>query len=83
MNTIAISDLRSGLPGLVKEVNQKLKRLVVTVSGKPKAVIISLDELESLEETAEVLSTLGAYQAIKKGAQEAKKGKGIPLAKLG
>ena len=82
MDTIAISDLRANLPNLVSEVGEKLKRLIITVSGKPKAVLLSLDELESLEETAEVLSIPGALEKIKKGAIEAKKGKGILLSEL-
>lgn len=82
MDVIAISDLRANLPSVINEVSQKLKRLIITVSGKPKAVVISLDELESLEETAEILAVPGAYKKIMKGAAEAKKGKGIPLSEL-
>lgn len=82
MDTIAISDLRSNLPSLINEVSEKLKRFIITVSGKPKAVVMSIDELESLEETAEILAIPGAYEKMMKGAAEAKKGKGIPLSKL-
>ena len=66
-NTIAISDLRSNLPGFIKRVSGNLERFIVTVSGKPKAVVISADELESLEETAEILAIPKALQEIKKG----------------
>lgn len=82
MDVIAISDLRANLPSLINEVNEKLKRLIITVSGKPKAVVMSLEELESLEETAEILATPGALDKIKRGTAEAKKGKGILLSKL-
>lgn len=82
MDVVAISDLRANLPGFINEVSGKLKRLIVTVSGKPKAVMISLEELESLEETAEILSVPGAYEKIMKGVAEAKKDKGTPLSKL-
>jgi len=82
MDTIAISELRANLPSLINRVSEKLERFVITVSGKPKAVIISPEELESLEETAEILATPGAYKKIMKGVAEAKKGKGIPLSEL-
>ncbi len=82
MDTIAISNLRANLPNLINRVSEKLERLIITVSGKPKAVVISSEELESLEETAEILSVSGAYDKIKKGTREAKKGKGIPLKKF-
>ncbi|MFC1727766.1 type II toxin-antitoxin system Phd/YefM family antitoxin [Patescibacteria group bacterium] len=82
MTTIAISDFRAMLPKLISEVDSKLKRFVVTVSGKPKAVVMSLDELESLEETAEILSTPGALKAIKQSQKEIKQGKYITLKEL-
>ena len=79
---IAISDFRTNLPRLIDQVSQDLRRLIITVSGKPKAVVINPEELESLEETAEILVVPGAYQKIVKGTAEAKKGKGIPLGKF-
>jgi antitoxin YefM len=83
MNTIAISDFRTKLPTLIDKIGKRLERVIITVSGKPKAVVMSLDELESLEETAEILSFPHAYKKIKQGAQEAEKGKGILLEKRG
>lgn len=82
MNTIAISQFRADLPKLINGVNNYMKRLVITVSGKPKAVVLSLDELESLEETAEVLVIPGAKQSILKGLKQAKKRQGIPFKTL-
>jgi antitoxin YefM len=82
MNIIAISDLRANLPKLINRVSEKLERLIITVSGKPKAVVISSEELESLEETAEILSVSDALEKIKKGTEDAKKGKGTPLRKF-
>ncbi len=75
MDTIAISDFRANLPNLINQVNEGLKRFIVTVSGRPKAVVISIDELESLEETAEILSIPGALESIKKSQEEIHKGK--------
>lgn len=82
MNTVAISDFRSNLPALINHVSNRLERLVITISGKPKAVVISPEELESIEETAEILAIPNAYEKIMKGASEAKKGKGILLSQL-
>jgi len=44
MTTIAISDLRANLPGLVRKVSEGTETSIITVSGKPKAVVLSLDE---------------------------------------
>ena len=77
-----ISDVRANLPDLVNKVSNNLDRVVITVNGQPKAIIVSSEELESLEETAEVLAIPGARKSIKEGLKQAKKGQGIPLAKL-
>jgi len=82
MNTIAISELRTNLPRLIEEVATYAKRFIVSVSGKPKAVILSIDELESLEETAEILAIPGAKKSMKIGLRQAKKRQGARLDKL-
>lgn len=82
MDIIAISDLRSNLPGIINKVSDNLSRVVVTISGKPKVVVLSFEEIESLEETAEILSAPKAYEMIKKGEKQAKVGKGVLLSKI-
>ena len=78
-NLISISDVRANLPDLVNRVNNNLDRIVITVSGKPKAILVSAEELESLEETAEILSIPGALDSIKKGQRQIKKGQFVKL----
>lgn len=55
-NLIAISDARAKLPELVNKVSNNMDRVVITINGKPKAVLVSEEELSSLEETAEIFS---------------------------
>lgn len=81
-NILSISDVRENLPKLVDQVDQKDDRVIITVNGKAKAVILSLEELESIEETAEIMAVSGALKAIKKGEKQIKKGQFIPLSKL-
>ena len=81
-NLISISDARANLPDLVNRVNNNLDRIVITVSGKPKAILVSAEELESLEETAEILAIPGALKSIKKGMEQIKKGQFIELSDL-
>ncbi len=59
-----------------------MERVIITVNGKPKAVVLSPEELESLEETAEILAIPGAKQAIKKGINQIKKGQFVNIDKL-
>ena len=81
-NIVAISDARANLPDLVNKINKGLDRVLITVNGQPKVAVISLEELESLEETAEVLSIPGSKESIAKGLTNIKKKQGTPLSKL-
>jgi antitoxin YefM len=79
---MSISDVRTDLPNLVAKISNSLGRVTITVNGQPKAVLVSAEELESLEETAEVLAIPGAKESMKEGLREAKKGQGIPISTL-
>lgn len=81
-NLVAISDARANLPELVNRVNKNLDRVTITINGKPKAVLVSEEELESLEETAEILAIPGALASIKKGEKQIKEGKFVRLEDL-
>ena len=50
-------------------------RITITVNGKPKAVVLSPEELESLEETAEVLAIPNIKKNLEKSRGQFKKGK--------
>ena len=79
---MSISDVRTDLPNLVAKISSSLSRVTITVNGQPKAVLVSAEELESLEETAEVLAIPGAKRSIKEGLKEAKRGQGIPVSTI-
>ncbi|MDO8498867.1 MAG: type II toxin-antitoxin system Phd/YefM family antitoxin [bacterium] len=81
-NIIPISDVRENLPNLVDKVDKRDDRVIITVNGKPKAIMINLEELEALEETAEILAIPGAKTEVLKGLKQAKKGQGIRLIDL-
>lgn len=81
-NLIAISDARSNLPDLVDRVHKAMDRVIITVNGRPRATLISAEELESLEETAEVLAIPGAKRSISVGMSQAKRGRGVSLTVL-
>lgn len=80
-NTLTLSQMRAKLPTLVGSVADNLERFVITVSGIPKAVLVSSDELASLEETAEIMSTVDR-KALERGIKQAKRKKGVPLSSI-
>lgn|GEM_PF-935708 len=81
-NLISISDARANLPELVTKVEKTMDRVVITVNGQPKATLVSAEELESLEETAEILSIPKAKESILRGLKQAKNNQGKPLSGL-
>lgn len=53
---MALRDVKNRLSEVVEQVAREHDRVVITRHGKPAAVVISTYDLESLEETLEVVS---------------------------
>ena len=53
---ISVADVRRDLSGLIDEVVATHERVVITKHGQPSAVLLSVDDLEAIEETMEILS---------------------------
>ncbi len=56
MTTMSLAEVKSHLSELVGRVSSQHERVTVTVHGKPSAVLIATEDLESLEETIAILS---------------------------
>jgi prevent-host-death family protein len=54
--TMSLAAVKARFSELVDRVESQQDRVVVTRNGKPAAVLISADDLESLEETLAVMS---------------------------
>jgi antitoxin YefM len=64
MTTLPLADVRERLSPIVNSVETTHERVVITKNGRPAAVLMSYEDLESLEETLEILSDRGVAQAI-------------------
>ncbi len=53
---MALRDVKNRLSEVVDQVEREHDRVVITRHGKPAAVVISADDLASLEETLEIVS---------------------------
>lgn len=62
------------MPDLVARVGDYMERIVITVKGKPMAILVNAEELESLEETTGVLAIPEAREDIMEGLKQAKRG---------
>ena len=56
MTTFSLADAKAHLSKLVAQVSGQHERVYVTVHGKPSAVLLATEDLESLEETLEILA---------------------------
>jgi len=65
MMTEALRTVRDRLSEYVDRVEREHERVVVTRNGRPAAVLINPDELESLEETLSVLADDDAVRALR------------------
>ena len=67
---LPISEVRRKLPELIKKISHMGKHLIITKNGKPEAVMLSPEELETLEIKADqkmLQSILRAEEDIEKG----------------
>jgi antitoxin YefM len=65
MSIESLATVKANLSTFVDQVEHEHERVTVTRNGRPAAVLISVDELEALEETLDILSTPGALEEIK------------------
>jgi prevent-host-death family protein len=82
MSTMSLADVKAHLSELVNRVQSEHDRVTVTVHGKPSAVLISQEELESLQETIAVLSDQPLVQQLLASESEIAQGQGETLEEL-
>lgn len=62
---VALVDLKNRLPEVIDRVEREHARVVVTKDGKPAAVLLSVEDLESLEETLSIVSNSSLVEDIR------------------
>jgi antitoxin YefM len=80
--TRSLADVKAHLSEIVDLVEGQHERVVVTRHGRPAAVIMSVQDLESLEETLEILSVPGAVEEIRAAEREIDGGEYLSAAEL-
>src|SRR5215210_1254198 len=76
MTTLSLAQVKSHLSELVGRVNSQHERVTVTVHGKPSAVLIATEDLESLEETVAILSDPDMLARLATSEAELARGEG-------
>ena len=80
--TRSVADVKAHLSELVAKVGAQHDRVTVTVHGRPTAVLVAVEDLESLEETIAVLSDTDALRALAEADAELSVGSGESEATL-
>jgi antitoxin YefM len=70
---LPLSYVKARFSELVDRVESEDDRIVVTRNGRPAAVLVSADDLESLEETLAVLSDRELMRKIREGERAAER----------
>lgn len=60
-----LAEVKDRLSEIVERIRRQHGRVVITKHGRPAAVLLSTEDLESLEETLEIMSDPGLTAAIR------------------
>ncbi len=74
--TLGLGEAKAHLSQLVSKVDVFHERVTVTVHGRPVAVLISVDDLEAMEETIAILSDTDTLRQLAASDAELARGEG-------
>jgi prevent-host-death family protein len=70
-----LADVKNRLSEVVERLEREHGRVVITKHGRPAAVVLSMEDLESLEETLDILGDRILVSKIQKAMNEFAEGK--------
>lgn len=77
--SLPLATVKDRFSELVDRVNREHERVVVTRNGVPAVVLVSVEELDGLEETLEILSNPEAMAAIRKSEEQLAQGLAVTI----
>lgn len=72
---LSLADVKNRLSEVIDTLEREHGRVVVTKHGRPAAVMMNVDDLESLEETLEILSNPALLSAVRAGESDVAAGR--------
>lgn len=82
METLPLAEIKNRLSEFVERVASQHDRVTITRNGRPVAVLVSPDDLESLEETLSILSDAKEIVALRAGLADLDAGRTVTLEDL-
>jgi prevent-host-death family protein len=81
LEQMPLAEVKNRLSEVVDEVEREHARVVITKHGRPAAVVVSAADLESLEETLDIMGNAALLADIKEAVMELAAGAAVPLSK--
>jgi antitoxin YefM len=78
-DTLPLSEVKAHLADLADRVERHHDRILVTRNGRPSFVLVSPEELESLEETLEILRDADLTESIRHSREDPAAGRATRL----
>ena len=77
MTTLTVTEAKTHLLEIIRKSAKTMERFIVSKNGRPKVVIMSVDEYEGWLETLDILSDKNALKDIREAQKELAEGKGL------
>jgi antitoxin YefM len=77
--TLPFSEVKAHLSEVADRVEREHDRILVTRNGRPSFVLLSPDDLASLEETLEILQDDELLESLRTSRRQAAAGDTVPL----
>jgi prevent-host-death family protein len=77
--SMAFSEAKAHLSELAERVEREHERFLVTRNGRPSFVLVSPDDLDSLEESLDILKDVELYASLEISRSESARGETLPL----
>ena len=78
---VPLAEVKNRLSEVVDRLEREHGRVVITKHGKPSVVMLSLDDLESLEETLAILSDPALMDEIREAEDDVAAGRTTPMSR--
>ncbi|HVF04330.1 MAG TPA: type II toxin-antitoxin system Phd/YefM family antitoxin [Frankiaceae bacterium] len=77
MNTLPLADVKARLSEIADEVDRTHERVLITKNGREYVVLMSVEDLESIEATLELLADPAAQRRLRKAERDVAAGRGV------
>jgi antitoxin YefM len=78
-DTLPFSEVKAHLSEVADRVEREHDRILVTRNGRPSFVLVSPDDLASLEETLDILQDAELMESLRTSRRQAAAGDTVPL----